>query len=68
MDAATLRRDHVDDETDRLLKLVVNSVKGDVDEGMGGERYKAMGFVPDSERDSGLTRGDGKDTPPPTTP
>lgn len=67
VDAAILRRDKADDETDRLVKLVVNSVKGDVDEGTDGELYKAMGYVPDSERDSGLTRG-GSTTPPTSTP
>ena len=55
--------------TDRLLKLVVNSVKGDVDEGTDGELYKAMGYIPDSERDSGLTRGTGGGTvAPPAAP
>lgn len=67
LDAATTRRDAADDETERLCKLVINSVKGDVAEGSDGELYGAMGFVRDSERDSGLTRRSG-DTPEKPSP
>jgi len=42
-----------------------------VDEGTDSELYKAIGYVPDSECDSGLTRGTGGGgtaTPPPAAP
>lgn len=47
-------------------KLIVNGVKGNPAYGTDCALYEAMGFVPDSKRASGLTRG--IPTPPPTTP
>lgn len=52
-DAASLEAAH----------LVVNSVKGDPDEGENGSLYAAMGYVPKNARRSGLTRK-GSTTPP----
>lgn len=49
-----------------LAQLVVNSVKGDPDEGESSGLYAAMGYVPKNERRSGLTRK-GQSTPPVTT-
>jgi hypothetical protein len=49
-----------------LAQLVVNSVKGDPDEGESSGLYAAMGYVPKNERRSGLTRK-GQATPPVTT-
>ena len=49
-----------------LAQLVVNSVKGDPEEGESSGLYAAMGYVPKNERRSGLTRK-GQATPPVTT-
>jgi hypothetical protein len=38
------------------LQFVVNSVKGDPEEGSNSELYEAMGYVRKSERSSGLHR------------
>lgn len=54
--AAQNQRDDADQVTIDTLKLVVNAVKGDVDEGEDGELYEAMGYVRTSERKSGLGR------------
>jgi len=54
--AAQNQRDEADQVTIDTLKLVVNAVKGDVDEGEDGELYEAMGYVRTSERKSGLGR------------
>ena len=59
------QRDKADDESFRLMQLIVNAVKGDTDEGEDGELYEAMGYVRKSERKSGLSR---KKKDPPTTP
>ena len=48
-----------------LAQLVVNSVKGDPEEGETSGLYAAMGYVPKNERRSGLTRK-GQSTPPVT--
>ena len=45
-----------DDASLGLAQLVVNSVKGDPNEGEDGSLYAAMGYVPKSARRSGLTR------------
>lgn len=45
-----------DQDSIKLLSLVVNSVKGDPAEGGDGPLYAAMGYVPESQRRSGLTR------------
>jgi hypothetical protein len=49
-----------------LAQMVVNSVKGDPEEGETSGLYAAMGFVPKNERRSGLTRR-GQSTPPTNT-
>ena len=54
--AAQNQRDDADQVTIETLKLVVNAVKGDIDEGEDGELYEAMGYVRTSERKSGLAR------------
>jgi hypothetical protein len=46
-----------------LVQLVVNSVKGDPEEGETSGLYAAMGYVPKNQRRSGLTRK-GETTPP----
>ncbi len=46
-----------------LAQLVVNSVKGDPEEGETSGLYAAMGYVPKNQRRSGLTRK-GETTPP----
>ena len=54
--AAINARDDADQETTKTVSLVVNSVKGDPDEGEDGELYEAMGYIRKSERRSGLSR------------
>ena len=49
-------RDDADAVSLEQVKLVVNSVKGDKEEGEDGELYEAMGYVRASERKSGLTK------------
>ena len=56
------QRHQSDDASLELAQLVVNSVKGDIEEGENGSLYAAMGYVTKSARRSGLTRKD------PTTP
>ena len=46
-----------------VAQMVVSGVKADVTEGEDGPLYAAMGYVPKSERQSGLTRK-GQTTPP----
>jgi hypothetical protein len=46
-----------------LAQLVVNSVKGDPDEGETSGVYAAMGYVPKNQRRSGLTRKGSTTTP-----
>ncbi len=54
-----------DDASLQLVQLVVNAVKGDPEEGEDGSLYAAMGYVPKSQRRSGLTRkGQSLPTPP----
>ena len=45
------------------LTLVVNGVKSDRDEGEDGELYETMGYVRKSERKTGLTRKNKKNSP-----
>ena len=54
-----------DDDSLQVAQLVVNSVKGDIDEGENGSLYAAMGYVTKNARQSGLTRK-GQTTPPTT--
>ena len=50
------QRHQSDSASFELAQLVVNSVKGDPEEGETSGLYAAMGFVPKNERRSGLTR------------
>lgn len=54
--AEQLNRDKSDLLSMPLATLVVNGVKGDAEEGPNSDLWKAMGYVPDDERKSGLTR------------
>jgi hypothetical protein len=51
-----LQREHADAEARNTMQLVINSVRGNPAFGEDSALYRAMGFVPKSERDSGLTR------------
>jgi len=46
----------VDGVTRAVCEFVVNSIKGDPDEGADGTLYEACGYVRKSERKSGLSR------------
>lgn len=61
--AVTSQRDAADIASLQQVNLIVNSVKGDKDEGEDGELYEAMGYIRKSERKSGLTKK--KSTPAP---
>ena len=72
----TLRSQTTDSRLQRLQsdsasleteQLVVNAVKGDTEEGEDGSLYAAMGYVPKSQRRSGLTRK-GQTATPVATP
>ena len=55
--AAELKaRDEADAAVRETLRIVVNAVRGDPAYGEDSRLYRAMGFVPLSERQSGLTR------------
>jgi hypothetical protein len=58
-----VQRHQSDSASMDLAQLVVNSVKGDLEEGENGPLYAAMGYIPKSNRRSGLTRK-GSTTPP----
>jgi hypothetical protein len=64
--AAHSQRDDADRVSLDALQLVVNSIKGDAEEGEDGELYEAMGYVRKSERKSGLHRTSKTDTAPTT--
>ena len=51
-----IQRDDNDKKVNTLILNIVNSVKGDIEEGEDGELYSAMGYVRKSDRKSGLTR------------
>jgi|688.fasta_scaffold07377_5 hypothetical protein len=51
-----LQREQADAETRNTMQLVINSVRGNPAFGEDSALYRAMGFVPKIERDSGLTR------------
>ena len=51
-----LQREQADAETRNTMQLVINSVRGNPAFGEDSALYRAMGFVPKSERDSGLSR------------
>jgi hypothetical protein len=55
--AAELKtRDEADAAAREVMRIVANSVRGDPAYGEDSALYRAMGFVPMSERQSGLTR------------
>lgn len=56
LQAKLIEREHADDESLRLVQLVVNGVIGDPTEGPDSDLYEAMGYVRKSQRKSGLTR------------
>ena len=56
LQAKLIQRENADDESLRLVQLVVNGVIGDHTEGPDSELYEAMGYVRKSQRKSGLTR------------
>jgi hypothetical protein len=60
-----IQRQQSDASSLNAALLVVNAVKGDPDEGENGSLYTAMGYIPKSERRSGLTRK-GQTAPPVT--
>jgi len=49
-------REDADTESQRVIALVVNAVKGSLDHGEDSALYEAMGYVRKSERKSGLIR------------
>ena len=53
---AVSRRDAAARALTDVTQGVVNSVKGDPAEGENGELYAAMGFIPKSQRATGLVR------------
>jgi hypothetical protein len=62
-----LQRLQSDSASLEMEQLVVNAVKGDTEEGENGSLYAAMGYVPKSQRRSGLTRK-GQTATPVATP
>lgn len=64
VDAITRRQDS-DVESQRLMQLVVNSIKGDPDVGDDSALYEAAGYVRKSERKSGLSRNSTRTAQPP---
>lgn len=58
--AAQMKRDQLDVTTRKVLSLVVNGVRGNPGFGEDSQLYKALGYVPKSERKSGLTRKEGE--------
>lgn len=64
--AAELKaRDEADAAARETMRIVVNAVRGDLAYGEDSRLYRAMGFVPLSQRQSGLTRK-GTAGPPPS--
>jgi hypothetical protein len=51
-----IEREGADDESLRLVQLVVNGVVGDPEEGPDSDIYAAFGYTRTSERKTGLTR------------
>ena len=64
---AGLRRQRgaLDEELRSRLNLVINAVRGDPMHGEDSPLYKAIGYVPKSERASGLRRGPALSADPP---
>lgn len=61
LQAAIARRDAADAESLTAVQQVINSIKGDPEDGEDGELYAALGYVRKSARSSGLTRRNGKE-------
>jgi hypothetical protein len=57
-------RDQIDERNVKKAQMIVLSVAGHPKHGKDSGLYKAMGFVPTSERKSGLTRKKKKTTTP----
>lgn len=66
MSNAIVKRDNVDLTSEKMNKLVVKSVAGDVNYGDDSALYEKMGYVRSSQRKTGLTRKNKKtgDNPP----
>ena len=62
-----VQRQQSDSASLETAQLVVNAVKGDPEEGEDGSLYAAMGYIPKSQRRSGLTRKGQTATPAATT-
>ena len=62
---ALARRQTSDVETQRLMLLMVNSIKGDPAVGDDSALYEAAGYVRRSERKSGLRRASKRTAQPP---
>lgn len=56
MQAAVVARNGADRTARALIQLVVNGVRGDVEEGEDGSLYEAMGYIAKGKRKTGLTR------------
>ena len=56
LDGTVATRTTCDQVTRKAIRNLVNTVKGDPDEGEDGEFYGALGYVRQSERKHGLTR------------
>jgi hypothetical protein len=63
--AAADQRDTSDIESMKQYNFVVNSIKGDPEEGEDGELYEAAGYVRKSERKSGKTNKKKNTSPTP---
>jgi hypothetical protein len=53
---AKAKRDLAEGPAMKITKCIVNAVKGDPEEGEDGPLYAAMGYVPESQRSTGLKR------------
>lgn len=58
-----LKRDRATRKVQETLVKVADAVRGDVDYGPDCELYRALGYVPKSERKTGLTRKDESKVP-----
>jgi hypothetical protein len=57
MAAAQTERRQLDQDAREVLELVINAVRGNPNHGPNSQLYRALGYVPKSERRSGLSRG-----------
>jgi hypothetical protein len=56
LEAAIMKRQECDAASMEVCAKVVNAVRGDIGYGEDSALYKALGYVPKSERKSGLRR------------